>query len=180
MHGNIALQNNQPEASYTSGLKWFVVRTNIRCENRAQMGLDALGYRTFMPKMKKWITHARMKTVVERPLFPRHLFVELEPNIDGFGHAREVDGVESILGTNGTPMYVPSKFVEEFLLRQLAGEFDYAAKQPLAAGCKVRIVQGEYDDLFGVIQSVKRGTMFVKLLESAIITRLSFLGVRAA
>lgn len=181
MHGNVAYREN-PQISFTAGLKWFVVRTNIRCETRAQMGLGSRGYRTYLPKMKKWISHARVKSVVERPLIPRHMFVEIEPNLQGFGEVRSTDGVECILGTNGTPISVPARFVEDFMRRQLQGEFDDAAKVPLSAGCKVRIVHGEYDDLFGIIQCVKAksGTMLVKVLETAVITRLHMLSVRAA
>ena len=173
---------DQHQASYTIGKHWFVARTNIKCENRAELGLSACGYRTFCPKMTRWVTHARVRRVVERPLIARHLFVEIDPNKDGFGEVRSTDGVESLLGVAGTPVVVQSRFVEEFLRRQLQGEFDYAAREKLGNGCKVRIISGEYDDFFGVVQEHKarNGMVLVKVLETAILARMSVSNLRAA
>lgn len=179
---------DEPQICYAGGKHWFVVRTNIQCERRAQLGLDALGFRTFCPKLKKWVRHARVKSVVERPLIARHFFIEVDPAMDGFGAIRATDGVESLLGVCGTPMVVPRRFVEEFIARQLQGEWDYASKdeegneRPLTIGCKVAIVSGEYDDMFGVIQNMKtkNGRFMVKILESAILARFSTAELRAA
>lgn len=170
------------QASYALGKHWFVVRTNIKCERRAQLGLNAKGYRTFCPFFTKWVSHARVKTVVERPLIPRHFFVEIDPNQQGFGEVRSMDGIESILGVCGTPSVVPSRFIEEFMVRLLKGEFDYAHQEPLKEGCKVKIVDGEYDDLFGIIHraKVRNGRLLVKILETAVIAKLSVHMVRPA
>lgn len=169
------------EASYPSGPRWFVVYTEIRSELRAQMGLDAKGYRTFCPMIKKWHSHARLRTLVNRPLFSRYFFVEIEPNKQGFGDVYNTDGVDCLVG-NGAPMPIPSKFVEEFIRRQLEGEFDETNSETLGAGYKVRIVGGEYDDFFGVIQKAKArsGMLLVKLMESRVLTRLSMLNIRPA
>lgn len=170
------------QASYSLGKHWFVARTNIKCERRAQLGLNAKGFRTFCPFFTKWVSHARIKTVVERPLIPRHFFVEIDPNKEGFAPVREIDGVESLLGVCGTPSVIPRALVEEFFVRQLKGEFDYASEEPLKEGCKVAIVSGEYDDFFGVIHNakVRNGRLLVKVLETAVIAKLSVHMVRPA
>lgn len=186
MHGTATLptkpkRNVDIPISYPSGYHWFVVYTNIRSELRAQLGLDAKGFRTFCPMIKKWANHARLRMLVERPLLSRYFFVEIEPNLDGFGDVYNTDGVECLIG-NGAPMPIPGKFVEEFIRRQLEGEFDESGKEILGAGRKVRIVGGEYDDFFGVIQKAKArsGMLLVKLMESRILTRLSILNIRPA
>lgn len=114
MHGAIPLKktHSEPPISYRSGPLWFAAFTNPQCEFRAQFGLDSLGYRTFMPKLRKWVSHARTKKAVERPLLSRYVFFEIVPSIDGFAAARSVDGVEYIIGSDGVPMPMPEGFID--------------------------------------------------------------------
>src|SRR5688572_20410700 len=148
MHGVIALQKHATPlipASFPSGERWYAVYTNIKCEDRAQLSLDAQGFRTFLPKKKRWVTHARVKRVVARPLIPRYLFVETEPNIRGFHEIHRTDGVETILANNGVPSAMPEGFIGEFIQRQVDGEWDETIGEPLPAGARVRIMGGQYD-----------------------------------
>ncbi len=50
------------------GPKWFCVVVNPNCLRRAEYFLGAAGYRTFCLKLRKWVSHARVKRAVERPL----------------------------------------------------------------------------------------------------------------
>ncbi len=169
-----------PAFSYPSGSHWFVLYTNIRSEKRAQLQLDAKGFRTFLPESTHWVTHSRIRSIVKRPLLTRYLFIEMDPNKQSFMDVRATDGIEAIVGTTGTPMIIPSQFVDNFMGRQLAGEFDYAGKDPLTKGAKVKIVSGEFDDMIGVITSEEGGgALMVKLLKDRREVRLKSYAVRA-
>lgn len=171
-----------PEFSYPAGLHWFVLYTNIRSEKRAQLQLDAKGFRTFLPESTHWVTHARVRSIVRRPLLTRYLFLEMDPNKQSFMDVRATDGIEAIVGTTGTPMIIPREFVDSFMMRQLAGEFDYAGKSSLIAGDKVKIVAGEFDEMIGVITSGDTafgGAVMVKLLKDRREVRLRAYAVRA-
>lgn len=172
----------EPAASYPKGKHWFCIRSNIKCEKRAQHGLEALGYRTFLPWMTKWVSHARVRTIVKRPLLCRYLFVELDPNKEGFGPTRAVDGVESIVGNGWTPMVIPEGFVLDFIRRQLRGEFDYASKEPITKGAKINVVSGEWDELVGVVTGgavvQDLGEVMVKFLNMRTTARLRGYAVR--
>jgi transcription antitermination factor NusG len=153
--------------SYTLGPHWFAVYTNIKSERRACAALQALGYRTYFPEMTKWVRHARVSRVVHRPLMCRYIFVEIEPSKDGFGEIRTIDGVEAIVGNNGIPMIIPKTFVEEMIGRQMKGEFDFAHKEAMPKGAKIRVVDGEWEGTIGVITSESNahaGSLMVKLL----------------
>lgn len=179
--GPLPFRTGEP-ISYPAGPHWFAVYTNIKCEARAQLSLDAQGFRTFLPQMTKWVSHARVRTVVKRPLLCRYLFVEIDPNKQGFDAVRRTDGVESIVGNCGTPMVIPSGFVVAFLKKQLAGEFDYAAKEPITRGAKVKIVTGEWDELIGMVtggSTANGGAVMVQLLNRRTMVRMRAHGVRA-
>lgn len=194
MHGAIALKKTitsepHPQISYRSGPLWFAAFTNPKCEIRAQLGLMSLGYRAFVPKMRKWISHARVKKAVERPLAPRYVFFELEPEKHGFADVRNTDGIEYIIGTDGVPMPMPQGFIPEFIRRQMAGEWDFVAKdeegnpRPLPKGARVCIMDGQYEDLFAiVIGRGKRsgGEILAKILERRTVARFSQFSVRPA
>lgn len=171
---------NEPQISF-AGPEWFAVVTNPCCEVRAQLGMEAAGYRTFMPKLRKWISHARVKKAVERPLLSRYVFVEVDHPRQSFATLRRVNGVESMLAINGIPCVIPRKFIEDFLQRYMAGEWDYVEKEPLPIGARVRIVEGQFDDLLATIIQVKGGRqLMVKLLDSTTYAKIPRVSVRAA
>lgn len=155
--------HNYDEAPVSwAGPAWFVVITNIGCQKRAQLGLAGAGYRTFLAHYTKWVSHARMRKIVKRPLLDRYLFVEVDPNLQSFETIRKTHGVESLLTLNGVPMAVPSKWVEDLLGRQLRGEFDYASREPMPQNAIVEIVEGIYESVRGVLLNIGRRGASVK------------------
>lgn len=111
--------------------KWFVVRTNIKCEDRATKSLRAARYRVYVPVMKKTIIHHRTKQPINRrfKLFNRYIFVSMAADNLDFGNVRACDGVEAILGIEGKPYEVSRQDVAHFMMAQRRGEFD--SLQPL-------------------------------------------------
>jgi len=121
---------------------WYVAVVNPNCLIRAEDELGRLGYRTFTPKIRKWISHARVKKVVDRPILGRYLFVEVgEAPLKGaradlteqmtgrrpcqsFDSVRRCNGVESLVGIAGEPKAVPAVAVERLIGRQLSGEWN--------------------------------------------------------
>jgi transcription antitermination factor NusG len=166
---------------YRAGLHWFAAYTNIKCETRAQLGVAALGYRAYLPEFTKWVTHSRVRTVVKRPLFNRYLFVELDPSRDGFGEIRDVNGIEAMVGNSGVPMVMPERFIADLMHRQLSGEFDYASEEAFQVGARVKIVQGQFDELLATVISAKVGSSMVdvKIVGEAKSIRMHTSGVRA-
>jgi transcription antitermination factor NusG len=165
--------------SWTAGPKWFAIYTNIKCEFRAQKGLEAKGFRTFVPRMKKWVSHARMKRTVERPVLCRYIFFEMDPNKQSFEDVRQTDGVECIIANGGLPVTLPRGFIEDLILRQIKGEFDATKDVPLEKGCRVKIVRGIYDNLMAVITGVGRRGLSAKLAGKNQYVRLKYGDVRA-
>lgn len=121
--------------------EWFVAVTNPNCQARAAMGLSELGYRSFYPRIKRWVSHARVRTAKEKPLLGRYLFVEVDqPSFDergrrlyepkqSFGEVRTVNGIEGFV-SNPDPVRVPARYVQRLRERYLYGEWDFVRQEP--------------------------------------------------
>jgi transcription antitermination factor NusG len=170
---------------------WFCAVTNPNCQARAALGLYELGYRTFYPKVRRWVSHARTKTAKERPLLGRYIFVEVDqPLMDGrgrrlyepvqsFGEVRGVNGVEGFV-SNPDPVRIPRAFVERFRQRYMAGEWDEVAKGPLPLGARIKIVEGEFNDMLATVTKVKGKRVDFKLHGESRYGRMNECSVRAA
>lgn len=160
-------------------LPWHVAIVNPNCHTRAVLELHSLGYRTFYPKIKRWVTLGRVRKAKEKPLLGRYLFVEISHQ-QSFGEVRRANGIESLVGVAGEPLKVDWQVVNDFRMRQMAGEFDETGEFQI--GARIKIVQGQWDDyLATVIGCSKRGgRLSVKILGTAINTSIRSSEARAA
>jgi transcription antitermination factor NusG len=176
------MRNNQnfhtlPAASETA--QWFCITTNPNCQARAALELYALGFRTFLPKIRKWATHARVRKAVEKPLLGRYLFVEVDQPRQSFWTVRSANGVEGFV-SNPDPVAIPSRYVENFRMRYMAGEWDEVAQGPLPVGARVRVVEGEFEDVLATVTARKGHRIDFKLHGENRYGRLNDCSVRAA
>lgn len=153
---------------------WYVVQTNIKCEERATKSLRAAGYRVYMPKMKKTITHHRTKKRIDRyfTLFNRYIFVGISSDNLDFGNVRKCDGVETILGIemDRKPCRIPRDVILDFVRAQRRGAFNEidakstkdAAKKRFTQGSTIRVRYGQgynhpFGGFYGQVLNVKGG-----------------------
>lgn len=140
-------------------LAWYVVRTNPQCESRAMRSLDAAGFASFLPTMRKETRHPRTKAwrTSEYPLLTRYLFVGMEKGREHWGQVRGCDGVECVLGVNGLPLRVPAREVEALFDAQAKGLFDQmrrsSAKRPYRVADPVMITEGPFQGFHGEVNT---------------------------
>ena len=146
----------------TSTAKWFCAVTNPNCQARAALGLYEMGYRSFYPKTRRWVSHARTKTAKEKPLLGRYLFVEVDQPRQSFGAVRAVNGIEGFV-SNPDPVRIPAALVESFRLRQMAGEWDEVANGPLLVGCRIRVMEGQFANMLATVTKAKGRRIDFKL-----------------
>lgn len=168
-----------PQISY-SGPCWFALYTAPATELRLEQELSGLDYRAFLPKLRRWVSHARVKRAVEKPLLSRYLFVEVDYPRQSFADVLGCRGAERLIGCNGTPIPIPRRFVENLLKRQLQGEFDEAAKGKAPVGARVRVVEGQFEDMLATVTGGKGNKLTIKLFESRVETSVSVFAIRAA
>ncbi|GGD30883.1 transcription termination/antitermination protein NusG [Aureimonas glaciei] len=144
-----------------SDLRWYVLRSNPNCEDRAQASLEAAGFVSFIPKYRRERRHKRTKEwlIKEYPLFSRYLFLGLEPGREHWGQVRKCDGVESAVNINGTPLRVSAHEIQQVIDAQATGEFDdlrrSSVKRPHAAGDLIYIESGPFAGFHANVTSLK-------------------------
>ncbi|UQD69222.1 hypothetical protein JEY40_24715 [Bradyrhizobium japonicum] len=154
------IEEKRSEFPISPTSRWYCVVTNPNCQARAALGLHEIGYRTFYPKVRRWVTHARVKQAKDKPLFGRYIFVEVDPESEdqSFYAVRAVNGVESILsswqetkfGMRVEPAPFSSDWVLNMRLRQMAGEWD-ETKGAIPIGAKIKLMEGEFADQLAIV-----------------------------
>lgn len=160
-------------------MAWYVVRTNIKCEDKAEKNLRLLGYGTYAPwqRFEKWNRRKSVHIVRQVRLAPRYLFLDtgaLQVDETPWGLVRACEGVECVLGINGAPHPLSGDEVKA-LNMIMAAEADFAFDETRAgklhrreigktkkettrmkypAGTKVRINDGPFATFSGEVTNV--------------------------
>jgi transcription antitermination factor NusG len=186
------IEQGQAEFPISPTSRWFCAVTNPNCQARAALGLHERGYRTFYPKVRRWVTHARVRKAKEKPLLGRYIFVEVDPKNDqqSFYAVRAVNGIEAVLsswqqtpfGARVQPVAFCSDWIDSMRLRQMAGEWD-ETKGTLPIGARIKLMEGEFADRLATV-TAKEGrrerTIVFKLVDENKYGQLHISNVRAA
>ena len=78
------------------GERWFVARVLAHQENRAQFNLHRLGFRSFLPRLRRTIRHARKVRDTMSPLFPGYIFIVIDLSIQRWRSINGTFGVASL------------------------------------------------------------------------------------
>lgn len=160
--------------------KWYCVVTRSNQQNRAVHELGSHGFRSFYPKARKWASHARVKRAVDRPVLGRYVFVEVDHPRQSFATVRDCRAIESMLSNLGNPIAFPSHWIEGLLKRYLAGEWDEIARGKIPIGARIRIIEGEFNDMCATVMSNKGRKVSLKLLGQNQYVNMHECSVRAA
>jgi transcription antitermination factor NusG len=89
------------------GERWFVARVLDHRENRAQLNLHRLDFRSFVPRLRRTVRHARKLRDTLRPLFPGYIFVIIDVSKQRWRSVNGTFGVALIMvcgaGQAGAP-----------------------------------------------------------------------------
>ncbi|GEM_PF-1647802 len=157
---------------------WFVVRTNIKSEEKAERNLKAAGFRTYAPwqKFERMNRRKRVWVQHEMRLAPRYLFLEAPMAVEAIPWyvVRACEGVECVLSVEGRPIRLNGIQTQQ-LEAIMAAEADYAFDETRAGklhrreigktkkettrmrfpvGSKVRISDGPFTSFNGEITNV--------------------------
>lgn len=93
---------------------WYVVQTKPNDEMKAKMHLLRQGFEVFLPLHKTIRRHARKTEIVNKPLFPRYLFVKMDLDTARWRSINGTRGVVCIVQQDMIPVAVPYGIVEMF------------------------------------------------------------------
>jgi transcriptional antiterminator RfaH len=147
---------------------WYAVQTKPRQENTAEEHLSRQGYGAYLPrvlvrkrKRDKW-----MKVV--EPLFPRYLFIQVDPELLSLAPVRSTMGVAGLVRFGHELRPVPDgviaclKAAENVETDQL-----HADEWPHQPGDRVEVLEGPFAGLTGIFQLAtgeERALLLIDLL----------------
>ncbi len=162
-----------PAAGPDSGRRWFVIHTYSGYENKVKANLEHriqsmdMGDKIFqvlVPTEEEIEIKNGKRQAVERKVFPGYVLVEMNMSDDSWYVVRNTPGVTSFVGSGNKPTPLTDPEVKA-ILRQIKMD---APKYKVAftKGEAVRVVDGPFTDLHGVVDEVNPERNKVKVLVS--------------
>ena len=127
--------------SYSTGPRWFAVRTRSRQEKSAAAMLATLGVPHFLPLRSEVHQWSDRKQSVTVPLFSGYLFVRINLAKDSRLRILNTSGVAGFVGNQSGPLPIPDQQIEE--IRTILETRVECAVIPLVnEGDRVRVLRG--------------------------------------
>ena len=145
----------------SNGLKWYVVQSKPREEERARYYLEDKGFATYLPMMEVVSLRGFKNVTTERALFPGYLFCRFNPD-DSLAHVRWTRGVKKLLPESVHPISVENEVVEA--IRGLQQKDGVIRQKPLQQNDRIRIARGPMKDILGVFDHWTSDSGRVKVL----------------
>ena len=135
-------QHNARLDDFTNPIRiWIAAHTAPNAEIAVRDALTALDYPVLVPTGMVEMRHARQKMLVERPVFPRYVFIGLPVGMSWYP-IRAVTGVSGILSSAGGPRPVPDRAIDRLRAAVEADAFTKAAQVRFREGQAVRVDLG--------------------------------------
>jgi transcription antitermination factor NusG len=125
------------------GERWFVARVLAHQENRAQFNLHRLGFRSFLPRLRRTVRHARKLRDTLNPLFPGYIFIIIDLSKHRWRSINGTFGVASLIMGAEQPVPVPPHVVEALVV-SCESRGVVRLDDGLEIGQNVRILSGPF------------------------------------
>jgi transcription elongation factor/antiterminator RfaH len=130
--------------------RWYAVHTLPLSETRAQGHLEYQGFRTFLPRRRKTVRHARKMSTIAAPFFPRYLFVALDLTRHQWRSVNGTFGVARLVMRGDGPSPVPCGVVETLIgSADEDGILQFCSQ--LKVGARVRLLAGPFVDQLAIL-----------------------------
>ncbi len=151
-----ALHTAPPEIARdaTSELAWFAIQTMPRHERKVATELQRKGLHTFLPlfpSARQWSDRVR---VLDMPLFPGYVFVQMSPAPDTRIAVLRSNGVTSFVGVRGVGVPIPETQIAavQSILDQ---KLPFSPYPFFNIGQRICIRGGSLDGIEGVLTEIK-------------------------
>lgn len=139
--------------------RWYAIFTKVNYEKRVFSSLNARNFEVFLPCVKVW--SRRREELVEKPLFPRYLFVRCALTKEAYLAIKKTVGVLKFVGYDGIPTPIPDDEIESVRI-VLNGANNVEGHPFLKAGDLVEVVKGRLKGAKGyLIEIGKRHRLIV-------------------
>lgn len=151
---------------------WFALYTKPRSEFKAASQLESIGVSYYLPSITKVKQWSDRKKKITEPLLRGYIFIyadEKERLI-----SLEQNSVVRCIFERGRPAKVPNWQIEN-LKNMLKNEAEFFISNRLVPGTKVKIKEGPFEGVIGIIQDAEGGktlAVSIDLLNRSIIAHL--------
>lgn len=147
-------------------LNWYAVQTKPRQEAIAELNLERQGCHTYLPKiLLRKRRRGKWAKVVE-PLFPRYLFIQVDPNQQSLSPVRSTVGVTGLVRFGRQLQSVPGSVIAFLQQSENPNTHQlHADEWPHQSGDAVVITQGPFAGLTGIFDSASGGERAQLLIE---------------
>ena len=152
--------------------EWFALYTRSRSEFKAAEQLQALGVQYYLPVIARWKKWSDRKKKILEPILKGYIFIladERERKL-----SLEVASVVRCVFDNGRPAKIPEWQIDN-LKRMLSNESDFLIQDGIIPGAKVKIREGPFEGIIGVVQESDNGktiAVSIDLLRRTVIAHL--------
>ena len=149
-------------------LQWFAICTNSRQEERAYQNLLAANVECFNPRIREGRRNqfTGAVTLIPRSLFPRYIFARFSER-NSLRTVRYTRGVLKVVSFNCKPAPIDNEVIE--LMKSRVGKDGFiTVGEALKPGDKVRIKDGPWQAIVGVIEKDTQPSERVQILLTAI------------
>ncbi len=133
-------------------MSWYLVHTKPRQERVALEHLERQGYPCYLPLLRQEKPRSGTVAVVDEPLFPRYLFVELGDTLQdrSWSPIRSTRGVSRLVTFGSQPARVPDALVAA--LQQQEASRQGKVVKLFEVGDRVCIAEGPFAGVEGIFQ----------------------------
>lgn len=151
-------------------VSWYVVQTKPTVEDKVAQHLRNAEFETFLPKIRQMVRGRAGSRI--KSLFPSYLFAHLDLN-DPYLYRmiKYTRGVRKILGDGLTPIPVPDRMIE-IIKERVNSDGVIEQKLTMKKGDSVRIRQGPFQDLIGILEKPVSAAGRVRVLLSMVNKRV--------
>jgi transcriptional antiterminator RfaH len=146
--------------------QWYLICSKPLAEMTARRHLERQGFATYLPRLVQLVRRQQRWTESIGPLFPRYLFLQLEPG-QALRPVHSTVGVSHVVRFGTRCAVVPDAIVAELRTRAdpLTGLHRLRARPGLTPGTPVRITAGPFDGVEGIFERRGGGERVVVLLK---------------
>lgn len=148
--------------------RWYAVCCKPRQEMIAHEHLLRQHYRAYLPRVKVRKRRAGKWVEVVEALFPRYIFIQVDPAKNSLAPVRSTRGIVGLVRFGGQPAVVPDEVMSELKRKEdEASGFHQDNRAQFRSGEPVRLVEGPLAGMEGVFaqeDGEKRVTVLLELL----------------
>ena len=140
---------------------WACAQSEPQREAAAVRFLQLAQYEVYLPRLRAVRLRNRRKVVVNPPLFPSYLFVQIT---NGWWNARWCPGVARLLSAGDGPLPVPDALIAEIKRREVGRLVELPQRDGLRVGDRVKVTAGPFTGQLGLYAGMRGSERVLVLL----------------